>query len=157
VITLRVMRHWILAAAFALCPPSVSAQGAGFVSFSVTGLGSAGDTSGVVGEARLPVRASDVSNNNGEVRIVASSARASIRRLTLGLTNPAAGQRYDVGEGTTLLARFVSGNERAPAPGRAWIQVDVADGARVAGSFEATFPQGRIPIEVRGTFDAPLR
>ena len=53
--------------------------------------------------------------------------------------------------------RFASGNERAPAPGRGWIQVDTADPSRIAGTFEATFPQGRIPIEVRGRFEVPLR
>lgn len=150
------MRHWMVACSLALATPLVTAQSPGFVAYTVTGLGSAGGTAGVVGEARIPVRASDVTSENGTVRIVASSARASIRRITLGITGPMAGQRYEVGEGTTLLARFASGNERAPDPGRGWIQVDVADPSRIAGTFEATFHQGRIPIDVRGRFEAPL-
>lgn len=151
------MRRWILASAFALAAPLATAQAPGFVAFTVTGLGAAGDTSGVVGESRLPLRTTDVTSEAGVLRIVASSARASIRRITLGITGPSAGQRYEVGEGTTILARFASGNERAPDPGRGWIQVDAVDGGRVTGTFEATFHQGRIPIDVRGRFDAPLR
>lgn len=150
------MRHWLVAGSIALASPIATAQAPGFVAFTVTGLGSAGDTSGVVGEARIPLRAADVTREGGAVRIVASSARASIRRITLGVAAPMAGQRYEVGEGTQILARFASGNERAPDPGRGWIQIDVADPSRIAGSFEATFHQGRIPIDVRGRFEAPL-
>jgi len=151
------MRAWILGCSALVAAATAPAQAPGYVSFSVTGLGSADGTTGVVGEARVPVRTSDVTSENGVVRVVATSSRASLRRLTLGLTNPVAGERYDVGEGTTLLVRFASGNERAPAPGRGWIQVDAADPSRIAGTFEATFPQGRIPIEVRGRFEVPLR
>lgn len=146
-----------MASAIVLTAPLATAQAPGFISFSVTGLGSADSTSGVVGESRLPVRMNDVTAQAGTVQLVASSARASLRRITIAVPNPIAGERYEVGEAATLRVRFASGNERAPAPGRAWIQIEVADPSRFAGSFEATFPQGRIPIEVRGRFDAPRR
>ena len=151
------MRLLIVAVAAVLATSSAPAQAPGFVSYTVTGLGSADGTTGVVGESRLPVRSGDVTSQGGVVRITATSSRASLRRVVIGLAQPVAGERYAVGEGTTLMVRFASGNERAPAAGRAWIQVDVADPSRLAGTFEATFPQGRIPIEVRGQFDVPLR
>lgn len=151
------MRASTVALAALLSSQAAPAQAPGYISYSVTGLGSADGTTGVVGEARLPVRASDVSAQGGVVRITATSARASLRRVVIGLTQPAAGERYPVGEGTTLLVRFASGNERAPAEGRGWVQVDQVDPSRIVGTFEATFPQGRIPIDVRGQFDVPLR
>ncbi|MEZ4393436.1 MAG: hypothetical protein R3A48_20305 [Polyangiales bacterium] len=151
------MRRSLFACAFLAASSAASAQAPGFVSFSLTGLGTSGGTTGVVGESRLPVRASDVTARDGVVQIVAGSSRSSLRRITLTLSNPVAGERYAVGEGATLTVRFASGNERAPAEGRAWVQVDIADPSRVAGTFEATFPQGRIPIELRGRFDAALR
>lgn len=151
------MRSFLFASALAIVAPTVLAQQAGFVAFTVAGLGSADSTSGVVGESRLPVRASDVVRaDDGRIEITASSARASLRQLRLGLTAPTAGARYGVGEGATILVRFASGNERAPDPGRGWIEVEQMEGGRLRGTFEATFHQGRIPIDVRGRFEVPL-
>jgi len=130
------------------------AQSPGFVELALAGVGQARGNAGVAGESRLPIRPRDVTVQNGMLRMRGWGARGSVRAVAIG-TAGSAGERLDVGSGSSLALTFASGQTVEVGAGQGWVALEARDATRVVGTFEATVLQGRVPVTFRGRFEAP--
>lgn len=144
---------WLGAAAL-LVTSLAGAQAPGFVELAVSGLGAAGNTLGVSGESRLPVRPRDETFANGAMHVRAVGTRGSVRGVDITVRNPAAGQRALTGADAQMSIQFASGNNFEPGEGQGWVEVSAVDAQHAVGTFEATLVRGNVPLTVRGRFEA---
>lgn len=143
-----------LGASLLLVSSIAGAQAPGFVELSVSGLGASGNTLGVSGESRLPVRPRDETYAGGALRVRAMGVRGSVRTIDLQVRSPSAGQRFMTGDGTQMTVQFASGNSLEPGEGQGWIEFTAVDAQHAVGTFEATLVRGNVPLTLRGRFEA---
>lgn len=133
---------------------AAEAQSPGFVELSVTALGAGASALGATGESRLPLRPSEVSQQNGVIRLRARGSRGSVREVVIEAPTTAPGERIATGGPTVLRFTFASGQVMEPRAEEGWVTLTSWDGTRAQGDFEATLVQGRMTLQARGHFEA---
>lgn len=151
-------RRWVVGLASGLAvalagAPRLHAQVPGFAEFSLAAVGQANGNTGVAGESRLPIRPRDATVSAGTLRLRAMGTRGSVRSLLIE-TQGAAGERLATASGARLVLTFASGNTLEVEPDRGWVELEARDATRVAGRFEATLTEGRVPLTLRGRFES---